>query len=287
MRCSLGRALKQSCFPALEVRRGPDHRLGAACHRESVSAWRAVAHKQPDRATVQSMLARLTLADTAGAILHRIGARVDDLTEGQGMAITSEKMVSDLRAMNEAVSRTSELLEGQTKQQLQEASARYLEMLANRVDFQRALERGVETMTRAEIEAIAGPNADRLIARANQIRDQEMRDTGTSERLADRTVEAERRQEGRAVDDPDAVRELRAERAAVTGAEQAEALDRHQSSAEAEVARRLAVHSGQPLPEKFAQTDTLARLRAEQEKLVEEFETERIQAEANKPQRMT
>ena len=255
---------------------------------ESVSAWLAVAQEQPDSATAQSMLARLTLAHTVGAILHRIGTRVDHLTKGQGdMAITSEKMVADLRAMNEAVSRTSELLEGQTRQQFEETSARYLETLANRVDFQRAQERGVETMTRAEIEAVAGPNADRLIARAQQIREQESRDATRSERLADRTVEAERRHEGGAGDDPGSVRELRAEKAAVTGAEQAAALERRQSSAAPEAAQRLANNPGEPLPESLAPTDALARLRAEQEKLVEEFEAERIEAEVTKPQRMT
>lgn len=265
----------------------PTSAAGRQAVGESVAAWRTVAQEQPNSAA-QSMLARLTMAQAVGAILNRIGTRVDHLTKEHGdMAITSEKMVADLRAMNEAVSRTSDLLEGQTKQQFQEASARYLETLANRVDFQRAQERGVETMTRAEIEVIAGPNADRLIARAQQIRDQESREAATSERLAERTVEAERRQEGRGGDGPDAARELRAERAAIDGAEQAAAMERRQSSKASEAAQRLAAHPGQPLPENLAQSDALARLRAEQEKLVEEFEAERIEAEAQKPQRMS
>ena len=53
------------------------------------------------------------------------------------MAITSEQMLKDLRLMNEAVSRKSDLLDGETKQQFREASARYLETLANRIDLQR------------------------------------------------------------------------------------------------------------------------------------------------------
>lgn len=255
---------------------------------ESVAAWHTVATEQPDSPVAESMVARLALAQAAGAVLHRIGSQVDHLTkENSDLAITSEKMVADLRAMNEAVSRTSELLEGQSKQQFQEASARYLETLANRIDFQRMQERGVETLTRAEIEAIAGPNADRLIARAQQIREEEAREAAASERLADRTIEAERRQEGRAGDDPDAVRELRAERAAVAGAEQAAGRDNRQAAAASDAAQRIAAHPGQPLPESLVQTDALAKLRAEQERLVEEFEAERIEAEAERPQRMS
>jgi hypothetical protein len=44
--------------------------------------------------------------------------------------------------MNEAVSCTSDLLDGQTKQQFRETSARYLETLANRIDLQPANNRG-------------------------------------------------------------------------------------------------------------------------------------------------
>lgn len=256
--------------------------------REGVSAWRTVAQEQPNSATAQSMLARLSMAQAVGAMLHRIGTRVDHLTKEHGdMAITSEKMVTDLRAMNEAVSHTSELLEGQTKQQFEEASARYLETLANRIDLQRAQERGIETITRAEVEAIAGPNADRLIVRAQPIRDQEAREAAGSERLADRSVEAERRQEARAGDDPRAARELRTERPVVSGAEHTAALEHRQVAAESEAARRLAAHPGQPLPENLAQTDALAKLRAEQERMVEELEAERVRAEATKPQRIS
>ena len=144
--------------------------------------------------------------------------------------------------MNEAVSRTGDLLEGQTKQQFQEASARYLETLANRIDLQRVQESGAETMTRAEIEAIAGPNADRLIARAQQIQGRETGEAATAERLADRAVEAERRQEGRAGVDADAVRELRAERAIMMASEQTTTRESRDAVAASEAVRQLATH---------------------------------------------
>ncbi|WP_131120180.1 relaxase/mobilization nuclease domain-containing protein [Lichenihabitans psoromatis] len=255
---------------------------------DSAAAWRTVAREQPTNDLAQGMLARLTMAQTFGTILHTIETRVDHLTkEHDDMAITSEKMVKDLNLMNEAVSRTSDLLEGQTKQQFQEASARYLETLANRIDLQRVHESGVETMTRAEIEAIAGPNADRLIAHAQQILGRETREAATAERLADRTVEAERRQEARAGADPDAVRELRAERAMVSTSEQAAARESREAVAASEAVRALAAHPERPLPADLGQTDALAKLRAEQQRVVREIEAEAGEAESARPQCMS
>ena len=255
---------------------------------DSAAAWRAVVREQPSNDVAQGMLARLTMAETVGAILHTIGTRVDHLTrEHDDMAITSEKMVKDLRLMNEAVSRTSDLLEGQTKQQFQEASARYLETLANRIDLQRVQESGVETMTRAEIEAIAGPNADRLIAHAQQIQGREIREAATAERLADRNVGAERRQEARAGVDPDAVHELRAERAMVSTSEQSAARQSREAVVASEAVRALAAHPGRLLPADLGQTDALAKLRAEQERVLREIEDEAGEAESARPQRMS
>ncbi|MCW6512357.1 relaxase/mobilization nuclease domain-containing protein [Lichenifustis flavocetrariae] len=255
---------------------------------EGVASWRAVVREQPDNDVAEGMLARLTMAQTVGAILHKIGTRVDHLMkERNDMAITSEKMVKDLRLMNEAVSRTSDLLEGQTKRQFQEASARYLETLANRVDLQRLQESGVETMTRAEIQAIAGPNADRLIAHAQQIQGREIREAATAERLTDRTVETERRQEARAGADPDSVHELRAERAMVSASEQSAARESREAVAASDVVRALTTHPGRPLPVDLGQTEALAKLRAEQERVIQEIEAEAADPESAKPQRMS
>lgn len=255
---------------------------------ESVAAWRAVVQEQPDNAVAQGMLTRLTMAQTVGTILHTIGTRVDHLTKGRDdMAITSEKMVKDLRLMNEAVSRTSDLLEGQTRQQFQEASARYLETLANRIDLQRVHESGVETMSRAEIEAIAGPNADRLIAHAQQIQEREIREAAAADRLADRTVEAERRPEARVGTEPDSLRETRAERAMVLASKQSAARDDREAMTASKATRELATHPGRPLAAELGQTDALAKLRAEQERVIEEIEAEAVEPESAKPQRMS
>jgi hypothetical protein len=100
---------------------------------ESVVAWRIVAAEQPANPQAKDMLEGLLLAQAVGGVLHAIGKRVEQLTrEDAAMAITSERMAKDLHLMNEAVSRTSDLLDGQTKQQFRETSARYLETLANR-----------------------------------------------------------------------------------------------------------------------------------------------------------
>ena len=254
---------------------------------ESASAWRAVAQEQPGNPIARDMLGRLTMAETAGAILHTIGSRVDKLAEGRdGMAITSEKMVQDLRLMNEAVSRTSDLLEGQTRDQFKEASARYLETLANRVDFQRLQESGVETMTRSEIEAIAGPNADRLIAHAQQIQVREAREAAEAEKVAGLAVEAERRDEVRAGPSAESVRDPRADRAMAAASETFAAREKKVAGTAAEVSRRLMEKPGQRLSEIRAHDDTLAKLHAEQQRVIEEIETE-VEAEGLRPQRMS
>lgn len=189
--------------------------------------------------------------------------------------------------MNDAVSRTSDLLNGETKQQFRETSSRYLETLANRIDLQRMQERGVQQLSRADVEAIAGVNADRLIERAQEIRIKEEREATSAERLADRAIGAKRRQEGRGGIDPASQQELRAERAIVVGSQQSAAREAREAAAAVEAARTIAEHPAQPLPTSLIQTDPLAKLRAEQEKIVRELEAENVRAQSIKPQRLT
>ena len=260
----------------------PDRRVV----NESVIAWSTVAREHPDNAIAKDMHERLTMAQTIGSILHTIGKRVELLIkEDQSMAITSDQMVKDLRLMNEAVSRTSDLLDGETKQQFRETSARYLETLANRVDLQRAQESGVPQLSRPEVEAIVGVNAERLITHAQDVRLKEEREATSAERLADRAVEAERRQEARGGVDPQSQRELAAERAIVRDSQQSAAREVREAAAAVEAARVLSEHPAQPLPPALIQTNALAKLRAEQEKIVREIEAERGEGESVKGQR--
>jgi len=71
-------------------------------------------------------------AQTLGGIIHSIEKRMQHWLskEKKPVAVTSEQMAKDLRAMNDAVSRTTDLLDGATKDQFRETSARYLETLA-------------------------------------------------------------------------------------------------------------------------------------------------------------
>ena len=202
------------------------------------------------------------------------------------MAITSQQMAKDLQLMNEAVSRTSDLLDGETRQQFQQTSARYLETLGQRVDLQRTQEGGAEQLSRTEVEALVGSNADRLIERAQEIRQTEVREAAAAERLADRAIEVERRREGRAGIDPESQRELLAERVVVAGTQQSAAREEREAAAAVEAARSLAEHPGQPLQTNLIQTDALAKLRQEQERVVREIEAEKSDAQSIKGQRM-
>ena len=254
-------------------------RRAAGAH---LAVWRQVAREQPGNAIAFGTFIRVATAETVGGILHTIGKRVGELTDKEdGMAVTADKMVKDLAVMNEAVSRTSDLLDGGTKQQFQEASARYLETLANRIDLQRAQERGVEQFSRREVESLVGANAERLIARAQEVEARETREAASAQRLADRAVEVERRQEGRGRADPEAQRELRSERAIVAGTQQVAAREALEAAAAVEAVRVLADHPAQPLPISLVQTDALGKLRAEQERVLREIEAERGEVQAH------
>lgn len=253
---------------------------------ESAIAWKAVTVEQPSNSVAKDMLERLLMAQTVGAILHTIGKRVEFLTREGEMPITSQQMVQDLRLMNDAVSRTSDLLDGETKQQFRETSGRYLETLANRIDLQRMQETGVQQLSRADVEAVVGVNADRLIERAQEVRIKEEREATSAERLANRAIDAERRQEASGGIDPASQRELQSERAIVSGSQQSAAREAREAAAAVEAARAIAEYPAQSLPASLIQTDALAKLRAEQEQIVRELETERTMAETIKAQRM-
>jgi type IV secretion system T-DNA border endonuclease VirD2 len=256
--------------------------------KESIEAWTSIVQEAPGNTLAKDMLERLTMAEAVGGILHTIEKRVDHLTkEDQNMPITSEQMAKDLRSMNEAVSRTTDLLDGETKHQFRETSARYLETLANRVDLQQAQESGIQELTRAEVEKIAGANADALIERAEALRVKGDREAASARLLVERAVEAERREEAYAGVDSDPQRELRAERAIVAGARQAAAREEREAGAATKAERMLAERPAQPLPQALIQTDALAKLRLEQENIIRELEAERTEAQSIKGQRMT
>lgn len=230
-----------------------DQQVMTASHR----VWDTLAKEQPDNAAVKIMQERLELAHNTGAILHIIAKRVGHLTqENRDMAITSEQMVRDLRLMNEAVSQTSDLLSGDTKQQFQQISARYLETLANRIDLQRLQERGIQQMTRADAEALAGRNADKLIAEALQIQQ-----GGTR-----KTIEAAKAEQP--------TREAR------TSSETAGSTAGDGINTKMQNAAKLKDAADN-------QTDALARLREEQERIISEFEAgESQRALSHKGQRI-
>lgn len=243
--------------------------------KHSADAWHTVAREQPDNPIAIAMLERVSLAQTVGAILLTIGQRVQNLTrENSDMPITSEKMAKDLRLMNEAISTTSDFLEGETKKQFREASARYLETLATRLDLQRASEAGVQHLSRSDVQAIAGIGADRLIARAQEVSMKEQREAASASRQTDRASAFP--QDERTSRDRDPVApHARTGEPALRDPQRMAVREAHEAEAAKEAARIITEHPAQPLPAALIPTDGLARLRAEQEKLVREVETER------------
>jgi type IV secretion system T-DNA border endonuclease VirD2 len=142
--------------------------------------------------------------------------------------------------------------------------------------LQRVQERGIQQMTRPEVEAVVGANADRVIERA---------EAATATRLVDRALSVERRKEAAAGRDPTSQRELCAERAVVARAERVAAREARDAVIAAEAARSVEQYPAQPLPVGVAQTDALARLRAEQKTIIQEIEaSERVDGQSQKSQ---
>jgi hypothetical protein len=175
-------------------------------------------------------------------------------------------------------------LDGETKQQFRETSARYLETLANRIDLQRIQEHGVQQLSRAEVEAVVGVNADRLIEHAQENRIKEEREATSAEHLASYAIDAERRQETRGGINPASQAELRAEKAVVVSSLQSAAREAREAAAAVEAARTIAERPAQRLPASLIQTGALEKLRAEQEKIIRELEAEKPDPQSIKGQ---
>ncbi|PZN94124.1 MAG: hypothetical protein DCF30_20850, partial [Hyphomicrobiales bacterium] len=251
---------------------------------EGLKAWSVVAQQAGSSPVAAAMVQRLAMAQTLGGIIHSIEKRMQHWLskEEKPVAVTSEQMAKDLRAMNDAVSRTTDLLDGATKDQFRETSARYLETLAMRVDFQRMQERGVEELSRSDIERLAGVSADRLIERAEAVRLNEEREATDAQRRSDFAIEAGRRQEGRGGLDPQSQRDLVSERPIVTVTHQVAAREGREAAAAVEVARVFMEAPGQPLPNALSQTDALAKLKADQEKLLRDVDAGRAASQSVK-----
>lgn len=254
----------------------PVHPPARVAVNQSAATWAVVAQASPQNAYAQNMAFRVGRAAILGSILETMEKRVNlyQKAEETGMAVTAEKMAQDLRAMNEAVMQTALSLEGETKQQFQAASERYLLSMAARLDVQRASERGVTEMDRAQVERLAGVDAERVIARAIEVENVELREAQEAERIARLAAEQERRDEGNASTDPEAQRQVVTDRAVANATRETANREQREAAAAIEAARVIGDHPAQPISQNLVETDALAKLKAEQERLMRELEAE-------------
>lgn len=246
-------------------------------------AWFEVAQQQPSNTIAVDLLRRVNVSAIAGDILAKIAFRVDSYGQQEGpmAAATSEQMSSDLRTLNETVDRVSQLLDPSTRETFAEQSARYLETLATRVDFTRMAERGQQAVSPAQIEAIAGVRAQRLIDRAQDVARTEAQEASAAERIAETTAAAERRDEAQAGLDATSSRDLLEERRAAAVTERDAAREEREAIAAREAARVIAQNPANVISQSLVEDEKLAALRREQERLAEEMKLE------EKPQRQT
>ena len=254
----------------------------------SLRAWTRIAAEQPGNAFARDMQDRLEIAHISGSILQVITRRVDHLTrEKPDMTVTSAQMIKDLRLMNEAVSRTSDLLSGETKQQFLQTSARYLETLANRIDLQRLQERGIQQITRGDMEAIAGDKAERLIASARELQKPKASFEASGAPVGDDFVQSTRQGAEVKQRDAETNKKAIADRINASKAQISATSEKSEVGALDDVKQSYRSNRGQPASNVDDKVDTLTLLRREQEQIIEEIDvTENESVQSQKTQQI-
>lgn len=254
----------------------------------SLSTWTRLSAEQPDNAFARNMQQRLNIALIAGSVLDVIAQQVQHLTkEKPDMAVTSAQMIKDLRLMNEAVSRTTDLLFGETRQQFQQASGRYLETLAHRIDLQRLQERGIQQLARTDLDAIAGDKADRMLAAARELQQQEASVQAAGAPVDDDSAESARQGAEAEQRDSEIKKEIDADRINSSKAQISAAPEKSEARALDVVKEAYRGNRGQQTSNIDDKVDALTRLRREQEKIIEEiYVTESEGAQSHTGQRI-
>ena len=253
----------------------------------SLRDWRDIAVAQPQNLAAQDNIFRLATASLAGHIIYKLGQRVRDIGQGENMPVSAQKMKDDLRDMNHTVATAAAELTGDTQQQFMERAGRALQTMALRTDLQAAKERGVETVTRAELERIAGPATERLIAHIDRIAAQDATQAAAAEAVANRAVEIERRDSGAAAIDPTSEKQVQADRAFARDAIDTASRERREADAAALAAQQLVAHPAQAIDPNTVQSAELAALKNQQERAVQEIkDAEEAESERQKPTRM-
>ena len=255
-------------FPASERQR--------AVVNEARSSWVALANADPTNSTALQNLSRTAIASMTGDILAKIGFRVESYKNQEttmASAVSSEQLSADLRRLNDTSERVTQLLDPASREAFNERSSRYLETLANRIDLKRMSEQGAQTVSREQVERIAGAKASRIVSHAEEIAKADSLRAQSARHIAETTAAAARRDNAQTNLDPASVKDLQDGRRAAALTERDAAQVSREAAAAREAARLAATNPAQVISQNLVSEDQrLAELRREQERLAKELE---------------
>ena len=275
---------------------------------ESLKRWQAAAKETQANSNVHAMVQRLTTAKAAGEVLGELkdaakgelsrsatgtreacqqGSKTESTSTSDAstakpqfhnerpapMPKSSADMLHDLRLMNQRVADVSAMLPEGSRAKFQERAASAMERIAERVDQQRA----------AEAKEAAQQQARETMAKAELSKDvqmvavREQREAAQAQRLADRTVEAERKAETAPMSQQGKPAEIEQSRATVREAERNAAREGQEARSAADAARSIAINPTKPVraPAAIAALDPVAEIRRKQTEILERLTQER------------
>jgi hypothetical protein len=189
------------------------------------------------------------------------------------MPKSAADMLHDLRLMNQRVADVSAMLPEGSRARFQERAASAIERIAERVDQQRA----AEAKEAAQRETVDSTAKAELSKDAQQVAAKEQREAAQAKRLADRTVEAERKVEAAPLSQQGKPVEIEQSRATVREAEQNASREGQDARTAADAARSIANDPGKPVndPSFIAASDPVAEIRRKQAEILERLSQER------------
>jgi hypothetical protein len=174
-------------------------------------------------------------------------------------------MREDLRAINAEVAAAAMELSGAAKAEFNRVTASALQTLALRTDLQQMKERGVESITLTQLQRLAGPDAERLMQRAQGLVAREEREAHVTRQVTDGATDRERRVQGMGGFGPASQAQTEADRDAARLAER----EAQRALREAAEAQRIAREIAEDLAERDnaarAKSARMAQLRREEE----------------------
>jgi len=279
---------------------------------ESLKSWQAAAKDVQANSSVHAMVQRLVAAKAAGEVLGELKAAVkgevsrvvtgtreasrearpvDTIQASTNpptvqpqshnerpapMPKSAAEMLHDLRLMNQRVADVSAILPEGSRTRFQERAAIAIERIAERVDQQRAAE-ARETAQQLAKENVAKAELSRD---ALQVASKEQREAIQAQRLADRTVEAERKVEAAPLSRQGKPAEIAQSRATVRESERNAAREGQEARIAADAARSIANDPAKSVntPIVAAALDPVAEIRRKQAEILERLSQERGKA---------